>query len=104
SSCVDTTLTFKANVERRDKADISVIWDFGDGTTAEGLTVKHTYNEGGKYIVKAKAIDNSLKICNTAVAESAVRISAKPVAIAGEDIIKCFPVSQPALEVKFDGS
>lgn len=35
-----------------------VRWDFGDGTTADGLVVKHTYNKPGKYSVKMVVVGN----------------------------------------------
>ena len=33
-------------------------WDFGDGTTGEGQTASHTYNEVGVYTVSLAATDN----------------------------------------------
>jgi gliding motility-associated-like protein len=35
-----------------------VRWDFGDGTAADGLVVKHTYNKPGKYLVKMVVVGN----------------------------------------------
>jgi PKD repeat protein len=34
-------------------------WDFGDGTSAEGKLVDHTYTKHGKYIIKLKIKDDS---------------------------------------------
>jgi gliding motility-associated-like protein len=35
-----------------------VRWDFGDGASADGLSVKHTYNKPGKYMVKMVVVGN----------------------------------------------
>ena len=34
-------------------------WDFGDGTTAEGMTVTHTYDASGTYLVGLTVTDNA---------------------------------------------
>jgi len=104
TSCPNTELDFRAKVDSKKKDSIVVTWDFGDGNQAQGLNVKHIYAKGGNYIVKAKVVDNSLTVCNTAVAEASVKINNAPKAVAGEDIVRCFPASEPVLEVKFDGS
>ncbi|MDD5610065.1 MAG: PKD domain-containing protein [Candidatus Omnitrophica bacterium] len=104
SSCPNTEVAFEAKVDAANKDKFMVSWDFGDGTTAEGLAVKHTYAQAGKYTVKAKVTDDSLQGCNSAVAGSAIKINMPPKAVAGNDIITCFPAEQPTLEVKFDGS
>lgn len=36
----------------------TLTWDFGDGTTATGANVTHSYNFGGTYTVKLTATDN----------------------------------------------
>ena len=40
-----------------DGDDLSYIWDFGDGTTAEGRTPSHTFEEAGVYTVTMKVVD-----------------------------------------------
>ncbi|MEK6302533.1 MAG: PKD domain-containing protein [Acidobacteriota bacterium] len=37
---------------------IKSVWDFGDGTKAKGLKVKHTYSAPGKYIATLTMTDN----------------------------------------------
>lgn len=37
--------------------DYLYVWDFGDGTTTEGITVSHTYLSAGVYNVLHNAID-----------------------------------------------
>ncbi|MBL0043002.1 MAG: PKD domain-containing protein [Flavobacteriales bacterium] len=33
-------------------------WDFGDGTTASGITTNHTFSSPGQYTVTMRAVDN----------------------------------------------
>jgi PKD repeat protein len=37
---------------------VSYVWDFGDGTTATGAIISHTYMEDGNYVVTLTIIDN----------------------------------------------
>ncbi len=37
---------------------VSYLWDFGDGTTAEGLQARHTYTQNGIYLVTLTVIDS----------------------------------------------
>ncbi|NJN83116.1 MAG: META domain-containing protein, partial [Caldilineaceae bacterium] len=37
----------------------SVTWEFGDGSTAQGVSVNHIYNAPGKYNVKMVLVDNN---------------------------------------------
>jgi hypothetical protein len=39
----------------------SVVWDFGDGTTAEGNSTNHSYSRGGVYQVEMKAYSKKKK-------------------------------------------
>lgn len=36
---------------------VSYVWDFGDGSTAEGLRVKHTYTQNGIYLATLTVVD-----------------------------------------------
>ena len=49
-----------------DGSIISYSWDFGDGTTASGVTTLHTYSAAGSYIVRLTAADNQGAITNRA--------------------------------------
>lgn len=49
-------VVFTANAPSSD----NVTWDFGDGTTGQGLTVNHTYSSYGAYNVKATATKSGL--------------------------------------------
>lgn len=38
------------------------MWDFGDGNTAEGRTVTHTYTEKGSYRAVLRVLDNNFRV------------------------------------------
>ena len=44
---------------------VSYSWDFGDGTTASGVTVHHSYPENGVYAVTLKVVDNEGLVGNS---------------------------------------
>jgi hypothetical protein len=57
---IGTPITFDASKSVDPEGSIvSYEWDFGDGTTAEGSIVDHTFNKRGFFIVQLKAIDES---------------------------------------------
>ena len=37
---------------------VAYAWTFGDGTTAEGASVQHTYNDGGSFTVELTVTDD----------------------------------------------
>ncbi len=74
-------------------------WDFGDGTTDEGLSVTKIYNEAGIYVATLKVTDNSGLECNEDIDTKVITIIESPVAFAGPDLIAC-----TNSEVKFDAS
>lgn len=52
-------------------------WDFGDGTTASGQMVAHTYQQAGSYVVKLRVRDDSGTTCNEAWDEIRVSVKAR---------------------------
>lgn len=48
------TVTFTASGDAADQA----AWDFGDGTTASGATVEHTFLASGRYTVEVRRADS----------------------------------------------
>ena len=65
SAQVGQPVNFSAKMTAGDIPVVGYEWEFGDGTTAEGETVFHTYTHGGKFriTVAAEGIDgNTTKI------------------------------------------
>ncbi|MEM4703704.1 MAG: PKD domain-containing protein [Candidatus Bathyarchaeia archaeon] len=53
------TLTFDASTSAASNSEIvSYLWKFGDGTTAKGKTVTHTYLKAGNYEVTLLVVDS----------------------------------------------
>ncbi len=74
-------------------------WDFGDGSTAKGPSVSHTWQASGRYPVKLTLKTSSDTECSTVSREKLVTVNQAPVAEAGEDQV--VGVQQ---RVEFDGS
>ncbi len=56
---VNTEITFNASSSYDpDGSIVNYTWDFGDGTTAEGKVVKHSYSKEGTYTVTLTVTDN----------------------------------------------
>lgn len=95
---VDEPLNFDAAASQDpDGALIEHRWDFGDGATAEGVTVVHRYAAPGTYVVTLRVRDDSG--ASSAVDETLLKIVVNdpPVADAGPD------QWVTASEVRFDG-
>ena len=74
-------------------------WDFGDGTTGEGMCVTHCYEKPGEYTVKLTVTDNSGLPCNTDAISQVVKVNCPPkAAFSGPD---CACAGQ---EITFDAS
>lgn len=55
-------------------------WDFGDGVTASGARVDHTYTRAGTFTVTLRVLDDSGSPCNEATATATVSVNIPPVA------------------------
>jgi PKD repeat protein len=85
--------------ESPDRGNLKYIWDFGDGTTAQGRKVTHVYARPGDYVAKLTIDDGLGSPCSTGSATVNIRLSKQPVANAGPDITECL-----GKDILFDGS
>jgi len=93
-------VTFDGSGSKDSDGDkLSYMWDFGDGDTADGKIVKHTYAKGGEYIAKLIVTDNTNAKCDKSVATKTVVLNRTPIADAGSDIKSCV-----GEKVNFDAS
>lgn len=84
--CVQTMLTFDGSRSVNPVGTIgSFAWDFGDGETALGQTVQHSYSKPGVYsvsltVVGTEGIAKRGKCSNVSQATAVVRVVAGPIA------------------------
>ena len=93
-----TTLTFNGSGSRDDDGYIAMAsWAFGDGTTAGGLTVTHSYAVAGTYTATLSVLDNRGRLdTDTATITVANRA---PIANAGANV-----AGTPGVAVSLNGS
>lgn len=72
-----------------DRDKLSILWDFGDGTTSDKPVVTKTYEKPGSYDVQLTVKDSSGQVCDTSVATTKVEPNFPPLAEAGEDRTAC---------------
>jgi PKD repeat protein len=75
------------------------MWNFGDGTSAEGQSVRHTFPGPGTYKVTLVVNDGCNSQCSTGSDCLTVYISIQPCAEAGGDHVACVNTT-----LEFDGS
>ncbi len=63
------TVTFTAQAPTENR----VVWDFGDGSTAQGTRVEHTFYRAGRYAVRARLLDSRGQPLATATGPLEVR-------------------------------
>lgn len=104
-ACVDQEVTFDASKSSSPTAKtLNYHWSFSDGTTAEGVIVKHTFTSGGRHNVTLTVDDGSCSACCTDVASLCVMVNSSPCAEAGNDVcMTCVPACTP-LDVSFRGA
>ena len=103
-ACTNQVVTFDASgTTDSTPGQITYNWDFGDGTSAEGVQVTKSYDKGGTYNVQLTVDDNSRTTCSADSAGKTITINTNPVANAGQDIDLCLQHNQD-YSVSFDGS
>ncbi len=88
--CLGDSVSFDASATKDDTpANLTYMWNFGDGTKAEGQSVTHAYAKGGTYDVALTVDDNSGTACNMDSIRKRIKVNTPPVADAGKDITMC---------------
>jgi PKD repeat protein len=75
------TASFDASTSYGGQGDLTFSWDFGDGQTAEGAKVDHTFSSGGNHTVVLTATDAngvSSNLTKTVNLEAAPNIQPSP--------------------------
>jgi len=78
-------------------------WAFGDGTTAEGAEVTHTYPRGGNFPVQLVVDDGRGTSCSTDLTETTVRVNSPPTAKTDQSLAVCAAAPYLPLSVIFSG-
>ncbi|MDD5504905.1 MAG: PKD domain-containing protein [Candidatus Omnitrophica bacterium] len=105
TACLSDNIYFDASGTTDDtSSNLSYVWDFGDGSKAEGLKVRKQYDKGGTYKVSLLVDDNEESSCSTDTVSRSIRINTAPVAVAGSDIDICLEDFKSEYKVIFDGS
>jgi len=80
--CVSTQSKFDGSSSYDpDKNNLAYIWDFGDGTAAEGAKAKHQYAKPGEYKVSLTVKDDSGLPCGISTDSFTVSVSDRPVSV-----------------------
>ncbi len=84
-ACLGETVTFDASASQVQGAS-KYTWDFGDGTTGEGMKVSHAYEKAGSYRVLLTIDDGKGTNCSVGQAVTSAWIADRPtVQIQGPD-------------------
>ena len=80
--CLGKESIFDASGSRDPDGELlSYLWNFGDGSFAEGIWAKHRYDSVGTYTVTLKVNDNSGLPCSSSTDSFEVHVSDKPTAV-----------------------
>ncbi len=97
--CSGSKLTFDASGSKADGADVSYVWDFGDGQTGTGKVVEHVYEKGGSYRATLTVDDGNKTDCSTSVDSLDVHVNGAP-----EAKLNAVEASCTGDKVSFDAS
>lgn len=98
--CAGEVVLFDGSSSRDPDGDVlKYAWEFGDGSSGDGMHPVHVYEAAGTYPVTLAVQDDSGLPCGRHRDRRIVRVVAAPVARAGSDVETCANV-----EVAFDGA
>jgi FOG: PKD repeat len=93
------TVGFNGSGSDADGDPLTYTWNFGDGATATGARVSHTYEKSGTYNATLIVDDGSGTACSSDSNGITVSLSTAPLADAGKDMTAC-----AGSVISFDGS
>jgi PKD repeat protein len=96
-ACAGSTVIFDGSLSQGD--DLKYAWDFGDGETAEGSSVTHTYAKGGHYKAVLTVDDGKGTRCSTSSSAVTVFVNSAPAVTLTNEAAACAGTA-----VKFDAS
>ena len=90
-ACLGIEVAFDASGSSSpDGANLTYIWDFGDGSPSEGQAkATHIYNNGGDYVVSLIVDDARQTLCSRAKTSMKIHINTPPTANAGPNFVCC---------------
>ncbi|MDP8297062.1 MAG: PKD domain-containing protein [Candidatus Orphnella occulta] len=98
--CVGDEVVFDGSESiTEDGESLSYIWEFGDGTTGQGVKTTHAYKKGGRYYPRLTVNDNRNTRCSEAVATVVADVNSAPIASIDAPRIICIGKS-----ITIDGS
>ena len=84
---VGETITFNASKSADDGQITNYVWNFGDGDSAEGVEVTHSYSQPGSYEVTLTVFDNDglsdTRVKTVNVSEPAIEVSTNQTIVVG---------------------
>ncbi len=80
--CVDKESMFDGTGSSDPDGDaLAYQWNFGDGATAEGAKVTHSYSKSGAYTVTLRVDDGSGTSCSTSTSSFEAKVNERPVSV-----------------------
>lgn len=105
TACAGSTVRLSAAKSTDTSGEtLQYAWDLGDGTTAEGAEVTHTYARGGAYPIKLMVDDGQGTACSRVQAVGAIRVNASPIAKANDAIVMCARSAEEPQAVTFSAA
>jgi len=105
TACVGQSLAISgAGSTDGESKELGYMWNFGDGTSAEGAAVSKAFTKGGTYNVSLNVDDKQNTECSAVACGARVIVNAAPVAVAGDDVALCLTSQAAEYSVSFNGT
>jgi len=102
--CITIAAKFDASSSTDDNSsNLAYKWNFGDGATADGKVVNHSFAKGGNYNVSLLVDDNEGTTCSVTSVNKTILVNTPPEANAGKDVDLCLAANE-TYKIPFDGT